>query len=201
MARIITLTGPSQSGKSTAKDFFLSIKKDGYNPISIPKHNTRERRKDDKDDEVIHCKSLPKKCDLVYQQYDVRYGFSSKDVLKKLEDGYICLIVINDVRTISEVKRIFGSLCKSIFVHRKTLSYEDFFEESKKRGVTDEIIIKKRLKKAEAIYRIYIENIHLFDNVFLNSSDEQNLKKQVEKVIESLDTRKLNYFVWKINPR
>lgn len=195
MARIITLTGPSQSGKSTAKDFFLSIKKDGYKPISIPKHNTRKPRKDDKEDEVIHCKKLPKKCDLVYQQYDVRYGFSSKDVLKKLEKGYVCLIVINDVRTISEVKRIFGSLCKSIFVHRKALSFEDFYKESVKRGVIDELIIKKRLKKAEAIYRIYIENIQLFDNVFLNSSDEQNLKKQVVKVIESLDTKNLKYFM------
>ncbi len=200
MGRIITLTGPSQSGKSTAKDFFLKHshkegEEDGwYYPISIPKYNTRKPRKDDKPDEVISRKVLPKKCDLVYQQYDVRYGFSSKDLLKKLQEGFICLIVINDVRTISEVKRIFGKLCKSIYLHRQAISKADFIAEAKKRGNNDDKMIEKRIKKAEAIYRIYIENIDLFDNVLLNSSNEENLEAQIIKVIESLNIKNQHYF-------
>lgn len=193
MARIITLTGPSQSGKSTAIDYFLSIKKKGYKPVCIPKYTTREARDDDKEREVLYCDVLPDFCDLVYQQYDNRYGLALNFIEQNLIDGITSIIVINDVRTISEVKRIFGPLCNSVFVFRKSPTYESFKKEADKRGVADENVIIKRLKKAEAIYRIYIENIHLFDNVIINAFKKLELKKQVKAIIEYLDNINLYY--------
>lgn len=193
MARIITLTGPSQSGKSTAIDYFLSIKRKGYNPECIAKYTTREPREDDKSREVIYCDALPSSCDLVYQQYDNRYGLSLNSIQENLVNGITSIIVINDVRTISEVKRIFGPLCKSVFVFRKSPNYKEFKDEADSRGVTNEKIITKRLKKAEAIYRIYIENIHLFDNVIINAFNRTELKKQIKSIISNLDNTNLIY--------
>lgn len=178
------------AGKSTAIDYFVSTKINGYKPICLPKHSTRKGRNDDRDFEVIPCTELPEECDLVYQQYDVRYGLKSIDIIKKLSENYTCIIVLNDVRTISEIKRIFGDLCISVFVYRKSPSIQQF----KLRSEIDESEIHKRLKKAEAIYRIYIENIELFDHVLINSFGRNDLKRQIKSVIKKAANNKQHLF-------
>lgn len=190
MRRIITLTGPSMAGKSTAIDYFLSTKIKGYEPICIPKYNTRKKRNDDREFEVISCDKLPPICDLVYQQYDVRYGLNSFEIIKKLTQNNTCIIVLNDVRTISEIKRIFGELCVSIFVYRKSPSVEQF----KLRSEINDSEINLRLKKAESIYRIYIENIELFDHVLINSFGKSELKKQIKSIVKMVTDDKQHLF-------
>jgi hypothetical protein len=46
---------------------------------------------------------------------------------------------------------------------------------------------KIRFEKARTIYRIYIENIHLFDHVIINSGGLAELKSQVEQIVKSLE--------------
>lgn len=67
MPRLITLTGPSQAGKSTAIKSFINHSNELYKPVSIPKYSTRESRIDDSTDEVIICEEIPSACNLIYQ--------------------------------------------------------------------------------------------------------------------------------------
>ncbi len=45
---------------------------------------------------------------------------------------------------------------------------------------------QKRFDKAKAIYRIYIENIHLFDHVILNVADFKYTHKQIEHIVNNI---------------
>ena len=76
---------------------------------------------------------------------------------------------------------------------------EKFIEEEKRRakaGTSEEAIAEtaqSRYDKAKAIYRIYIENIYLFDNVILNIGSYDFTKQQVAHVVEKMKsaTKKL----------
>ncbi|MBL4941863.1 MAG: hypothetical protein JKY81_09390 [Colwellia sp.] len=186
MPKLITLTGPSQAGKSTAIQLFKEHKRIGYNPVSIPKYSTRDPRDDDSPEEILTCSEIPSSCNLVYQQYDVRYGIDSKSITEALSKGQSPIIVINDVRTISEIRRIFGEISTTVFIYREPPSYDTHKLVSDTRGVADQNIINKRLKKAESIYRIYIENIYLFDHVIVNSKDVAQLDHQISSIIDTL---------------
>lgn len=186
MPHLITLTGPSQAGKSKAIELFIKHKSKTFLPVAVPKFTTRESRTDDKPSEVNTVSSLPSDLDLVYQQYDVRYGVSSEAIVQQLKGGFSPILVLNDVRLITDVKNMFGSLTRSIFLFRKPPRDREFTEDALARGdkISDETT--KRFKKAEAIYRIYIENIYLFDHVILNAGSLDTLETQVIGIVNSL---------------
>lgn len=189
MAHIITLTGPAHCGKSTIVHMFMDFKGNGFYPVAISKYTTRKKRKNDED--VICVEKLPKECDLVYEQYGVRYGVELKQLYDELEKGHTPIIVVNDIRAVEDLKSILGSLVYSIFLYRKPAMYEDFFDEEKDRAFDEmEADIAKnartRYEKAQAIYRIYIENIQLFDKVILNTAKMENTKLQVQYIVENL---------------
>lgn len=186
MPHLITLTGPSQAGKSKTIDLFMQHKSKAFLPFAVPKFTTRKPRSDDKPTEVVPVASLPSELDLVYQQYDSRYGVSSQDILDQLKRGYSPILVLNDVRLITDVKNMFGTLTRSIFLFRKSPSLQEFFSGAAIRGDTVTDATSKRFKKAEAIYRIYIENIHLFDHVILNTGSIDMLEAQIGGIVESL---------------
>ena len=81
-------------------------------------------------------------------------------------------------------------------------SYEDFIDEEMHRfnDPSSEMLEKikrtatTRYNKAITIYRIYIENIALFDNVILNVGSLESSQKQVETIVHRITnpTRILN---------
>lgn len=190
MAHIITLTGPAHCGKSTIGQMFMDYKDSFFIPKNIPKYTTRSPRVNDED--VICVDKIPKKCDVVYEQYGVRYGIQLESLYKSLESGETPIIVVNDIRAVEDIKTALGSLVVSIFLYRKAALYEDFYQEEKERaseGSIDKEIEKTaqtRYEKAQAIYRIYIENIQLFDKVILNVFDKNATKKQVKHIVDYL---------------
>ena len=190
MAHIITLTGPAHCGKSTISHMFIQYKGNGFYPISIPKYTTRMKRKNDED--VVCVEKIPSRCDLVYEQYGVRYGVELKGLYERLEEGYTPIIVINDIRAVEDLKAILGRLVYSIFLYRKPAVYEEFLDEERERATensTKDYIEKNartRYEKAQAIYRIYIENIQLFDKVILNTSKKEDTLLQVKCIVENL---------------
>lgn len=190
MAHIITLTGPAHCGKSTISHMFMNFKGNGFYPLSISKYTTRKKRRID--DDAICVEKIPMQCDLVYEQYGVRYGVELKCLYEKLEEGYTPIIVINDIRAVEDLKAVLGGLVYSIFLYRKPALYEDFFDEERERALEnsakDDIEKNARIRyeKAQAIYRIYIENIQLFDKVILNTSKKDDTMLQVKCIVENL---------------
>jgi len=72
----------------------------------------------------------------------------------------------------------------TLFIFRHDPSSEEYHQELiESRGEAGEV----RFKKARTIYRIYIENIHLFDHVIINSGTFEELERQVEQIVKSLE--------------
>ena len=63
-----------------------------------------------------------------------------------------------------------GEKCVSLFIFRSAPDF-NFYKKMGQERQTQNCEIENRYKKATAIYRIYIENIHLFDKLILNVKD------------------------------
>jgi len=179
---IITLTGPSQSGKSLVMrkilclESILQKEKIGFSPEIVPKYTTRLYRSEEssllkqgKSVDVISVPKLPGNCDLIYQTYGVLYGLATEDLRAMLDQRKNPILVINDIRAVEELKKEFPGRVLSLFLFRKIPELEDFKEEAKNRGNVTENEIRSRYEKANSIYRVFIENIALFDRILLNA--------------------------------
>lgn len=125
-------------------------------------------------------------CDLVYEQYGDRYGIRLHDLYKFIMAGKSPVIILNDVRAIEDLKSLLGKQCISLFVFRDVPNIERFKEEGKKRRDSQKTI-RTRFEKANSIYRIYIENIALFDKMILNvQNDYISLEHILKQLIDSL---------------
>jgi len=190
MAFVVTLTGPSQCGKSTIRNFFLKKENSKFKPVIFKKYTTRLSR--ETDDDAICVDTIPHSCDLVYEQYGVRYGFRFDDLYEHLEKGESPIIVLNDVRAVEDVRTALWPQVTSLFIYRQPPIMDEFHEEEKRRAketISSELILEaaqNRLDKAKAIYRIYIENIYLFDHVVLNVGDLMHTEMQIEHVVTNL---------------
>ncbi len=189
MANIITLTGPSHCGKSTIRQFFMGFSSEQFKPVMFKKYTTRAERKSD--DDVVHVDQIPSYCDYVYEQYGVRYGFSFDELYSLLRKGQSPIIVINDVRAVEDLKSALGGQVVSIFLYRKAAVLEEFIAEEMERAADSDLAAiennaRIRFDKAKTIYRIYIENIHLFDHTVLNVADFEQTKIQVEHIVNKM---------------
>lgn len=137
--------------------------------------------------ELIFVKSIPGQCDLVYEHCGERYGLKLESLFAAVAKGHTPIIILNDIRAVEDVRTAFRGLVRSVFIHRKSPSLEQFKELAQEREIEDKEEPGRRCLKAEAIYRIYIENIHLFDHVIINSSDGyKDLDTQVRQIIKGL---------------
>lgn len=184
MPHVITLTGPSGCGKTTAIDFFLANQKEEFRPVVIRKYSTRISRPDDGAEIVAGLSALPDKCDLVYEQYGARYGLMLSDVFGALKRGESPIVILNDVRAVEDIRGRLRRLVRSIFLFRSDPDKTEMMALARVRGGGDDA--SKRFEKARAIYRIYIENIWLFDHVVLNKYTERELEVQIQRIIGGL---------------
>lgn len=179
MFDIITITGPSDSGKSEILKLISSID-DSY--VIIPKYTTRGRRKDD-DGSIITVDKLPDNCDYRYTQCGEWYGFSSETIFDYACKGKKPLIVVNDEATLKKLHTRYGDNVKSYFVHRGKPSLNKLISICNSRGVTDPDIINARYDVAQNIYNMYTNNIQLFDSIILNIGSIAETKRIVEQVV------------------
>jgi len=184
MPHVITITGPSRVGKSTTIRYLLACADRDFRPTLVSKYTTRSQRTDDKDDEVRCVKDIPPECDLVYDQYGARYGLELRTVFQCIANGQSPIVVLNDVRAVEDVRDSLGKLVRSLFIFRENPSSTDYQKELvKSRGKED---AKPRFEKAQTIFRTYIENIHLFDHVIINSWTFGELEAQVRQIVKGL---------------
>lgn len=196
MPHVITITGPSGCGKSTAIRHMLSRRSETFVPVSVPKYTTRRPRKQERNEpqsaeagrcrEKLFVEKIPEFCDLVYEQYGVRYGLEMESIFAHLRAGESPIVVMNDVRVVEDVRSALGKLARSVFIFRESPRLAKHQALAAERGEEDEEVAWIRYRKAEGIYRIYIENIHLFDHVFLNCGEVDLLKSQTDGMIRCL---------------
>ena len=207
---IITLTGASASGKSYVIDKIIEVSKEflveniPFVPVPFPKYTTREYRANEiakkqqgEFVDVISVDEVPNDCDLVYGTYGKEYGLRTKDLAEKLKNDKCPMVVINDVRAVEELKKVFEGRVLSLFLFRHVPNFEEFKEETNKRGNVSDKELLERYVKATALYRIYIENITVFDRVILNVKDESEdehkcTKLQIQNIIRGIFNNKIS---------
>ena len=183
---IITLTGASRCGKTyfTERIIELEGKIDDvqFKPRRHWKYVTRSYRENEiieqwikntnENDWVIDVKSvktIPDDCEFVYRTYGEEYGLKKEDLCEYLSKGESPIIVINDVRVVEELKKEFPNQVLSLFLFREIIQdKENHKKAGELRGGVSETESISRFEKAVALYRVFIENIFLFDRVVLN---------------------------------
>lgn len=212
MKYIIALMGPSQSGKSFVIKKFINNTCAGFEPKLIAKQTTRELRTEEtdalargEDIDVEHVDKID--ADLVYQTYGKRTGVSIKKLIDVANAGKVPVVVINDIMAMAklkhECKRRDNEICViSIFLFRRIPIKDEYFEESMRRGNVDERETEQRFDKAKTVYRIYIENMHMFDYVMLNTIFYDALHANDDTIID-LQIRAIrdNIILRNIRPR
>lgn len=196
---VITITGPSQSGKSLVLQkikhlpFILSQKGYNFDPCLVKKKTTRDYRVEEmkaldngEEIDVEHVDVIPAECDLVYQTYGKRYGINTNRIQELLDAGKSPYAVVNDIRAVEEIKEAFPNRVLSIFLFRKIPDLFDYTKEAEVRGNVSESEVNSRYEKAIAIYRMYIENIALFDKVILNAIeyDDETLNNPLKNILD-----------------
>lgn len=184
MPYVITITGPSRAGKSTTVEYFKRFADAGFKPEMVQKYTTRSPRERDTDCKVIDGRVIPPDCDLVYEQYGERYGLKLQTLIDHLHAGQSPIVIMNDVRAVEDIRGLFRERVRSLFIFRHdplSPAYHDELVETRgdKAG-------EIRFAKARTIYRIYIENIHLFDHVIINNGSLNELEMQVRQIVRSL---------------
>jgi guanylate kinase len=185
MPYVITITGPSRAGKSTTVDCLLENTNENFRPRLVRKFTTRPPRKGEENGEVYCYEGgIPSECDLVYQRYGERYGLEMRTLVECITEGQSPIVILNDVRAVEDVRSRFGERVRSIFIFRQDPLSEEYHQELiESRGEAGKV----RFEKARTIYRIYIENIHLFDHVIINSGTREDLGIQVSQIVRSLE--------------
>lgn len=179
--RLITVTGPSGSGKSTLVQSIIDLTSTDFQPVLVPKFTTRPQRESD-GPEAVCVETIPASCDLVYEQYGVRYGLNQSDLWDLVASGRTPVVILNDIRAVEDIREQFGRISRSLYMFREAPSMDQFAALAESRGAgSDEY--QTRFRKAQAIHRIYIENLHLFDWVVLNVGSRARLKEQVRRLI------------------
>jgi hypothetical protein len=214
---IIALTGPSACGKTYITDQILELGKQlreegiDFQPKRFFKYVTRLYRETEmidklkgRDIDVETVRSIPlgtNGCELVYRTYGEEYGLRIKDLRDMLNINISPIVVVNDVRVVEELKREFNEQVLSLFIFRDIIpDIETHTCVGDIRGGGSKNVSITRFEKAVALYRVFIENIFIFDRVILNIDYEklklgenyQNIAHiQTEKIIRGVIDKKI----------
>lgn len=186
MAHILTLTGATGAGKSVTLRYVEQRRGPEFDPVVIQKYTTRARRTAEDEKESKPVKMMPPECDLVYEQYGVRYGLSLQSLHSNVAAGRTPILVVNDIRVLDEIREVFGPLMRSIYVFREIPSIDRIRALSQDRGGVSDEEITRRFRKAQSIFRIFIENIEAFDYVVMNVRGFEDLHVQIDTIISRL---------------
>ncbi len=192
MKYIIAIMGPSQSGKTKIIEKIKANACEYFKPKLIAKETTRDYRAEEiqaiLDGKEIDVKKVDTfTADLIYQTYGKRTGTKIDDLINIANDGYTPVVIINDIIALKKLKKECEGRDKdicviSIFLFRRIPVKKEFFEESSRRGNVPPEETEQRYDKAKTVYRIFIENIYIFDYILLNAIHYE------EKEIQNKDT-------------
>lgn len=180
--RLINIVGDPGSGK----DFAIQATADlgTQHAIIVPKHTSRERRPDDKD-EMICCNDKNYDlagCDLTYENYGTFYGLKTSEIWAGLKNGVFVLLVVSNVEALNRLKEIFGELLVLVYVHSQSTA-EDF----KKQSTVLDDYTKKRVADYRMAFNVYLDNYLSFDHVLIWSGDKENMFDQIFRLFRAYE--------------
>lgn len=188
--RFFILYGAPGCGKSKVCNILMNITNDAAKVIQ--KETIRPSRPTDSY-EIKSVKSISEKCDFCYSQYRYDYGFPSVEVWEALGNRQNAVVIVNDIRTIKQLKRRFGALARAIYIHsninKSSLRVLANERNPEMNDDTLQLDVDRRIEKIKTVHRKYIENTHLFDETILNVYEKatveslSNLKKQLQSIV------------------
>lgn len=180
-AKLIVLTAPSGSGKTTIAQRLLEERDDLYFSVSATTRNPRENEKDGVDYHFLTDEEFDR---LIEQDafiewesfYDgTRYGTLHSEVDKQIESGYFTLLDI-DVKGAWNVKQHYGDDSLVIFIRPPSL--EALKHRLARRGTENNKTLRSRLERA----KMEIEYADKFDRVVVNDELDEAFN-QINSII------------------
>lgn len=185
MRKLLILFGAPGSGKSEACKQLEKLSEG--NIIIVKKQTTRPKRVTDGSD--IECvDKISNENDFRYSQYGFDYGFSSKNIWQAFLLNKSVAVIVNDIRTIKQLNKSFGSLSQNIYIH-SNIERDKIQSIAKLRypNMSNEFLVKdieKRIEKIKSIHRKYISNTYLFDSSVINIYNENSIESIKELNIQ-----------------
>lgn len=178
--RIFVIAGAVSSGKKDLVNAMSLMEKSRV--VSYKKVTTRPKNIGDKDD-LRHISGISKKFNVTYEKQGHKYGISTSEIWELLSKGKIVLLVASDNDTIEKIVDEFGDICTVLYLHA---NYNiDVIKRDLQKKDLSESEIKKRLSGIDELYKIYVENMKLFDHVLLNTSEPEDLYDQAFNILDN----------------
>jgi guanylate kinase len=162
----------------------------GLRPAVVPKYATR-RWRGLEDDTQFEREISDSTFDFVYPYHLNRYGIKASDISEILSTGRNAFVVVSPPRVVRSIKRYFGPLAVSIYLHsnRAEVQLEEIVARrhaaigggSQETKLEEEV--KKRTINLRVMRRQYVDNIDLYDHVLLNTASPADLLSQLSGVV------------------
>lgn len=181
-SKIFIVIGTPGSGK----DLLIQAVNDlgSLHATIVPKHTTRKRQADD-GGEMICSDDLNyglDSCDIIYENYNDKYGLKTVDIWEGIKNEIIQVIVISNIEAINTIKKIFGTNVKILFVHSE-MNEQEYFKQQSELGNSDKYV-KERMLNYKNAFNIFLKNYSLFDHVLIYSDSPEDLFDQLFRIFK-----------------
>lgn len=182
MPLIIVIYGASGSGKSTLMELLLRC---GQYSVHIKGTDRPPRRQDGIEIRCVDHVEAPE-YDYIYQTYGSRYGIQRSQIDAAIASNRHHFIICNDLDVIRALKHDYPDRVRVVF-HYFDAPPEKFRAIQMARGIPDNEI-ELRLAKTEDIYRAFVREHELFDDVLYNryGDNPEDLHLKIERILERL---------------
>jgi ribose 1,5-bisphosphokinase PhnN len=182
--RVVVVVGSPGSGK----DILIRAVKDlgvGHARI-VPKHTSRQQRPDDGNEMICpesHDFALDQ-CDIVYVNYDDRYGIISAHIWQGLKEGVFQVIVVSNVAAINQLKAVFSGFLLLVYVHSEMTSEQ--YLQSEATSEHDEYAMRRSQQLWET-FEMYMNNFLSFDHVLIHGGTPEDLYDQIFRLFRAYE--------------
>ena len=195
MPLVVVIFGASGSGKSTLME---QLQRAGSNySIHIKGTDRQPRAYDGVEIRCVH-EVTPAEYDYIYETYGYRYGIQRSQIDAAIRANNFHFVICNDIPVIHALRSDYGDLVRVIF-HHFDAPREALEAIQAARGIGDDEI-SLRLTKTEALYKTFVEQQDLFNDVLFNhyGDDPEITRFKMENLLQRLllkSTPKSDHFL------
>lgn len=153
----------------------------------VPKHTSRARQDDDGVEMICPGDSgyALDDCDLIYSNFDTKYGVQTPIVWQGLQAGRSQLLVVSDVEAMTKLRRQFGEVARLLYVH-SVLTEDDFVRQAERHAYGKDYL-EPRVAKYWSAFDVYVKNIAYFDHVLIHAGADEDLYDQIFRLFRAYE--------------